>query len=203
MRKSFLTFVLTLLTGVLFAQQPTRVNVAQGTLEGLNESGIKTFKGIPFAAPPVGDLRWKAPQPVEKWQGVRQAKEFGPNPMQENIFGDMNFGTKKMSEDCLYLNIWTPAKKMNEHLPVLIYFNGGGLGERDSFGRDRGSRRGGRDRGRERDRGFGRDRDFGGRRERDRDRGFRGGSHARAGVHTATQRSGSSSFFKRSDAQEY
>ena len=127
MRKSFLTFMLTLLTGVLFAQQPTRVNVAEGTLEGINESGVKTFKGIPFAAPPVGDLRWKAPQPVEKWQGVRQAKEYGPNPMQENIFGDMNFGTKKMSEDCLYLNVWTPAKTMDEHLPVLIYFNGGGL----------------------------------------------------------------------------
>ena len=127
MRKSFLTFMLTLLTGVLFAQQPTRVNVAEGTLEGINESGVKTFKGIPFAAPPVGNLRWKAPQPVEKWQGVRQAKEYGPNPMQENIFGDMNFGTKKMSEDCLYLNVWTPAKTMDEHLPVLIYFNGGGL----------------------------------------------------------------------------
>ena len=127
MRKTFLTFVLTLLAGVLFAQQPARVAVAEGTLEGINESGIKTFKGVPFAAPPVGDLRWKAPQPVEKWQGVRQAKEFGPNPMQENIFGDMNFGTKKMSEDCLYLNIWTPAKTMDEHLPVLVYFNGGGL----------------------------------------------------------------------------
>ena len=127
MRKSILTLVLTLLAGVLFAQQPARVAVAEGTLEGINESGIKTFKGVPFAAPPVGDLRWKAPQPVEKWQGVRQAKEFGPNPMQENIFGDMNFGTKKMSEDCLYLNIWTPAKTMDEHLPVLIYFNGGGL----------------------------------------------------------------------------
>ena len=98
MRKSILTLVLTLLAGVLFAQQPARVAVADGTLEGINESGIKTFKGVPFAAPPVGDLRWKAPQPVEKWQGVRQAKEFGPNPMQENIFGDMNFGTKKMSE---------------------------------------------------------------------------------------------------------
>ena len=127
MRKSFLTFVLTLFAGALFAQQPARVNVAEGTLEGVNESGVKTFKGVPFAAPPVGDLRWKAPQPVAKWQGVRQAKEFGPNPMQESIFGDMNFGTKKMSEDCLYLNIWTPAKDMNEHLPVLIYFNGGGL----------------------------------------------------------------------------
>ena len=101
MRKSFLTFVLTLLSGALFAQQPARVNVAEGTLEGVNESGVKTFKGVPFAAPPVGDLRWKAPQPVAKWQGVRQAKEFGPNPMQESIFGDMNFGTKKMSEDCL------------------------------------------------------------------------------------------------------
>lgn len=90
------------------------------------------------------------------------------------------------------------------HMHLDTKVTGGGLGERDSFGRDRGgSRRGGRDRGRERDRGFGRDRDFGGRRERDRDRGFRGGSHARAGVHTATQRSGSSSFFKRSDAQEY
>ena len=127
MKKTFMTLALTLLAGVMMAQQPTRVNVAEGTLEGTNESGIKTFKGIPFAAPPIGDLRWKAPQPAGKWQGVRQAKEYGPNPMQENIFGDMNFGTKEMSEDCLYLNVWTPAKTMGEHLPVLIYFNGGGL----------------------------------------------------------------------------
>ena len=82
MRKSFLTFMLTLLAGVLFAQQPTKVNVAEGTLEGLNESGIKTFKGIPFAAPPVGDLRWKAPQPVEMAgrapsQGVRSQPYAG------------------------------------------------------------------------------------------------------------------------------
>ena len=146
MRKSFLTFVLTLLSGALFAQQPARVNVAEGTLEGVNESGVKTFKGVPFAAPPVGDLRWKAPQPAAKWQGVRQAKEFGPNPMQESIFGDMNFGTKKMSEDCLYLNIWTPAKDMNEHLPVLIYFNGGGLiagsGSEPRYGGDAMARKG-------------------------------------------------------------
>ncbi|WP_439800334.1 DEAD/DEAH box helicase [Treponema sp.] len=86
------------------------------------------------------------------------------------------------------------------HMHLDTKVTGAGLGDRDSFGRDRGSRRGGRGR----DRGFGRDRDFGGRRDRDRDRGgFRGGSHARAGVHTATQRSGSSSFFKKSDAQEY
>lgn len=110
----------------LFAQNP-QVQTASGIIEGTDESGVKVFLGVPFAAPPVGDLRWKAPQPVESWSGVRQTKEYGPNPMQEAVFGDMNFGTKKMSEDCLYLNIWTPAKSMSEHLPVLIYFNGGGL----------------------------------------------------------------------------
>ncbi len=126
MKKILLTLsALALFIGV--AAQNPQVKTADGILEGVNESGIKVFKGVPFAAPPVGDLRWKAPQPVEKWQGVRKANEFGPNPMQENLFGDMNFGTSKNSEDCLYLNIWTPAKQMNEKLPVLIYFNGGGL----------------------------------------------------------------------------
>ncbi len=109
------------------AQNPIQVKTADGVLEGLDESGVKTFKGVPFAAPPVGNLRWEAPQAVQKWTGVRKAIEYGPNPMQENIFGDMAFGTKQMSEDCLYLNIWTPAHTMTEKLPVLIYFNGGGL----------------------------------------------------------------------------
>lgn len=104
-----------------------QVKTKSGILEGVNLSGIKVFKGVPFAAPPVGDLRWKAPQPVEKWEGVRKAVEFGPNPMQEDIYGDMNFGTEVNSEDCLYLNIWTPSKTMDERLPILIYFNGGGL----------------------------------------------------------------------------
>jgi para-nitrobenzyl esterase len=109
------------------AQIQPQVKTLDGILEGVNESGILIFKGVPFAAPPVGDLRWKAPQPVEKWEGVRKADKFGPNPMQEKLFGDMNFGTDKNSEDCLYLNIWSPAKTMNEKLPVFIYFNGGGL----------------------------------------------------------------------------
>lgn len=86
-------------------------------VEGTCESGIKVFKGIPFAAPPTGPLRWKAPQPAARWQGVRKATEFGPNPMQQPIYGDMNFGTKKMSEDCLYLNIWTPAKAWTRSCP--------------------------------------------------------------------------------------
>lgn len=116
-----------LFTYAAVAQPRPQVTVAEGTLQGVDESGVKVFRGVPFAAPPVGELRWRAPQPVKAWQGVRMAEAFGPNPMQEPLFGDMNFGTKEMSEDCLYLNIWTPAKTMDEGLPVLIYFNGGGL----------------------------------------------------------------------------
>ncbi len=126
MRKPLISLALALITATAGAQGP-QVKTAAGVIEGTYESGIKVFKGVPFAQPPVGELRWKAPQPVKPWSGVRAAKDFGPNPMQQNLFGDMNFGTDKMSEDCLYLNIWTPAKTMDEKLPVLIYFNGGGL----------------------------------------------------------------------------
>lgn len=103
------------------------VKTTNGSLEGLNESGIRTFKGIPFAQPPVGELRWKEPQSVKNWQGVRKADKFGPRPMQRAVFGDMNFRSNGVSEDCLYLNVWTPAKSANEHLPVLVYFYGGGF----------------------------------------------------------------------------
>ena len=127
MKQLFIMIASILFAGEMFAQNAPLVNTNYGTLEGINQSGIKIFKGVPFAAAPVGNLRWKAPQPVQKWDGVRKADTFGPNPMQEKLFGDMDFGTDKMSEDCLYLNIWTPAKTMNEKLPVFIYFNGGGL----------------------------------------------------------------------------
>ncbi len=125
MKKLFLS--LAFLLPMMGTMAQTQVKTAEGILEGKDLSGIKVFKGVPFAAPPVGNLRWKAPQPAKHWDGVREAKEYGPNPMQEPLFGDMNFGTKVNSEDCLYLNIWTPVKTMKEHLPVLIYFNGGGL----------------------------------------------------------------------------
>lgn len=104
-----------------------QVKTQAGVVEGIAEDGIKKFLGVQFAAAPVGELRWQAPQPVPAWDGVREAKAFADDPMQPNIYGDMNFRGSGRSEDCLYLNIWTPATYVNEGLPVLIYFNGGGL----------------------------------------------------------------------------
>ena len=98
-----------------------------GVLEGFEQDGVKKFLGIPFAKAPVGEFRWRAPQPLMPWEGVREAKDFGDDPMQPNVFGDMNFRGPKRSEDCLYLNVWTTAETTADKLPVLIYFNGGGL----------------------------------------------------------------------------
>src|ERR1700754_5102623 len=110
------------------AKDADRVKTANGVVEGMGRqpSGVRIFRGIPFAQPPVGDLRWKPPQAPKNWEGVRQAVQFGPRCMQHPIFGDMNFRSNGMSEDCLYLNVWTPAKSANEKLPVLVYFYGGG-----------------------------------------------------------------------------
>lgn len=103
-----------------------RVTISHGILEGEIDArtGVRAFKGVPFAAPPVGALRWREPQPVAAWHGIRPAQQFAPRPMQLPIFGDMNFRSPGMSEDCLYLNVWTPVEAAQ--LPVLVYFYGGG-----------------------------------------------------------------------------
>lgn len=104
------------------------VKTNNGIVEGVMErSGVYSYKGIPFAAPPVGDLRWKEPQPSKNWKGVLKADKFSAKPMQTNVFGDMNSRSTTISEDCLYLNIWAPAKKGNSLLPVLVYYYGGGF----------------------------------------------------------------------------
>lgn len=105
-----------------------RTTIANGIIEGNYDthSGIQKYFGIPFAKPPVGNLRWKAPQPVSNWIGVKETKQFGPRPMQTMVFGDMDSRSNGVSEDCLYLNVWTPALRNTKGLPVLVYFYGGG-----------------------------------------------------------------------------
>ena len=92
-----------------------------------DRSGIRVFKGIPFAAPPVGELRWKAPQPLKPWDGTREADAWGPRCVQSSRLGDIDPLNARMSEDCLYLNVWTPAKSNGDRLPVMLWIYGGSL----------------------------------------------------------------------------
>ncbi len=114
--------VLFLIPSLAFSAISEPVKLDSGAVSGVpgKSAEVRVFKGIPYAAPPVGDLRWRAPQPVAKWEGVRKADEFGAMCVQAPKAG------QKMSEDCLYLNVFTAATRAGEKRPGMVWIHPGG-----------------------------------------------------------------------------
>lgn len=108
------------------ASAPPLVQTRDGAIAGIERNGVDVFKGIPFAAPPVGKLRWRAPQPVEPWEGVLSAAHYRPACMQKGMYPP-DAPAEPVSENCLYLNVWRPADAGATPLPVMVWIYGGGL----------------------------------------------------------------------------
>src|SRR5580658_4966474 len=105
------------------------VKTEQGKATGktINDGKVKAFLGLPYAAPPVGDLRWKAPEPPAKWKGERDATKFGAHCAQNHVYEDMIFEDAGPSEDCLFLNVYAPSDSSDKSkLPVMFWIHGGG-----------------------------------------------------------------------------
>jgi para-nitrobenzyl esterase len=124
--RALIVLTLGALAAPVSAGIPT-AHVTGGTVEGVVADGVSVFKGIPFAAPPTGRNRWRAPQPVEPWSGVKTADRYAAGCMQDPQMMRFIGSDAGVSEDCLYLDIWTPAKTAGEKLPVMVWIYGGGF----------------------------------------------------------------------------
>ncbi|MEP6989453.1 MAG: carboxylesterase family protein [bacterium] len=114
--------------GSVHGADAPRARTVNGMVAGITlPSGVRAFRGVPYAAPPVRDFRWRPPQPAANWRGVRAADRFENQCMQARVYGDMMFRNAGVSEDCLYLNVWTPGARGVPALPVLFYIYGGGF----------------------------------------------------------------------------
>lgn len=131
--KKYIAAIFFLLAGNLLAAQLHTVKTQNGLVAGSSNNEINIFKGIPFAAPPVAALRWKEPQPAANWKGVKQCTAFSASPIQPKPVPFLCWSEEfiappePLSEDCLYLNIWTAAKNKKEKRPVFVWIYGGGF----------------------------------------------------------------------------